>query len=46
MAFEVYFSISRTAVELITLTAIACATAYVVKDLMKEEDKESEASIF
>lgn len=38
MAFELYFSISRTAVEILALAVVAAGTAYVINDLMKEEE--------
>lgn len=45
MAFEIYFSISKTAVELVTLAAISIAVAAAVKELTDKEDEKSEASI-
>jgi hypothetical protein len=41
MTFDVYFSISRAAVELIAIGLIVGATAYMVKDLMDEETANS-----
>lgn len=39
MAFELYFSVSRTAVELLTLAVITVGVVYVAKDLLDEEEK-------
>ena len=44
MTCEIYFNISRTAIELITLAAVAYATVYVIKDLTDEEKEESESN--
>ncbi len=38
MAFELYFNISRTAVELLAIAAITAAGIYIVNDLMKEAE--------
>lgn len=40
MAFELYFSVSRTAVEILAICAVTAAGVYLVKDLMGDEDKE------
>lgn len=37
MAFEVYFNISKTAIEIIALAAVGVALVYVVDDLTKED---------
>lgn len=39
MACEVYFSISRTAIEIAVLGIVIAGTAYLVKDLMDEDEK-------
>ncbi len=44
MACEVYFSISRTAIELVVLGIVIAGTAYLVKDL-KEEDEAADPVI-
>ena len=44
MAFELYFNISRTAVEIAVLAVVTYATVYVIKDLM-EEDKAADPVI-
>ena len=36
MAFDLYFSISRTAVEAIAIAAIITGVAYLAKDLIDE----------
>lgn len=38
MAFELYFNISRTAVEIAVLAAVTYATVYVIRDLMEEDE--------
>ena len=38
MACEIYFSISRTAIELAVLGIVIAGTAYLVKDLMEEDE--------
>lgn len=38
MACEIYFNISRTAIELVVLGFVIAGTAYLVKDLMDEND--------
>lgn len=41
MAFEIYFSVSKTAVELIALGLIAGCAVYVIKDLIDEDNPEA-----
>lgn len=38
MAFELYFSISRTAVEILAIAAVTAAGIYIVNDLMDKEE--------
>lgn len=38
MAFELYFSISRTAVEILAIAVVAGAGIYIVNDLMDKEE--------
>lgn len=38
MAFELYFNISRTAIEIMAFGVIVGAGIYIVKDLMEEEE--------
>lgn len=41
MAFEFYFSISRTAVEIVAAAVVASAVVYLAKELMDEEDEKA-----
>lgn len=45
MAFELYFSISRTAVEAIVAAAIIAGTVYIAKDLIEEMSEDPEEVI-
>ena len=40
MAFELYFNVSKTAVEILAVAAVAAAGVYIARDLMKEEEEE------
>ncbi len=44
MTFDLYFNISRTAIEIVALGVIMAATVYVVTDLIEEEEKKANAS--
>ena len=40
MAFELYFNVSKTAIEILAIATVAAAGVYIAKDLMKEEEEE------
>ena len=42
MTFDLYFNLSRTAVEIIAIAAMTAAIAYVVKDMIDDEKMEAE----
>ena len=41
MAFELYFNISRTAVEMLVLGVVVAGAVYVIKDLTDEEEEKT-----